>query len=41
MAIMLKKDASEQLNCKVYPLLKNKLEVLQKALDEDIKKGYI
>jgi hypothetical protein len=41
MAIILKEDALEQLDCKVYPLFQKVLKVLRKALDKDVKKGYI
>jgi hypothetical protein len=41
MTITLKEGASEQLDCKMYPLSGKELQVLQKALDNDVKKGYI
>jgi hypothetical protein len=41
MTITLKEGAPEQLDCKTYPLLGKKLQVLRKALDDDVKKGYI
>ena len=41
MEITLKDDAPEQLDCKVYPLSRKELEVLQVSLNEDLAKRYI
>jgi hypothetical protein len=41
MTITLKEGALEQLNCKTYPLSRKELQVLRKALNNDVKKGYI
>jgi hypothetical protein len=41
MTITLKEGALEQLDCKTYPLSGMELQVLKKALDDDIAKGYI
>ena len=41
MHITFKEDASQQLNCKVYPLSKRETGVLHQALDEDLAKEYI
>ena len=41
MTITLKEGAPEQLDCKTYPLSGKELQVLKKALDDDVKKGYI
>jgi hypothetical protein len=40
-SIRLKKDAPEQLNCKIYPLTKQEDEALRKYLDEELEKGFI
>jgi hypothetical protein len=41
MTITLKEGALEQLNCKMYPLLGKELQVLRKALNDNVEKGYI
>ena len=41
MAITLKDDAPEQLDCKVYLLSRKELEVLRGSLNGDLAKGYI
>jgi hypothetical protein len=41
MTITLKEGAPEQLDCKTYPLSGKELQVLRKALDDNVKKGYI
>jgi hypothetical protein len=41
MTITLKEGALEQLDCKTYPLLGTELQVLRKALNDNVKKGYI
>ena len=41
MTITLKEGALEQLDCKMYPLSGTELQVLKKALNDDVKKGYI
>ena len=40
-AIDLKPNAPSSLNCKIYPLMTQEKEALQKWLDEELKKGYI
>ena len=39
--IKLKKDAPDQLNCKIYPLTKQETETLRKYVDEELEKGFI
>ena len=41
MHITFKENASQQLDCKVYPLSRKETGVLHQALDEDLAKGYI
>jgi hypothetical protein len=41
MTITLKEGALEQLDCKTYPLLGKELQVLRKALNDNVEKGYI
>ena len=41
MEITLKDDASEQLDCKVYPLSRKEPEILRESLNKDLAKGYI
>jgi hypothetical protein len=41
MTITLKEGAPEQLDCKMYPLSGYELQVLRKALNDNVKKGYI
>jgi hypothetical protein len=39
--IKLKKDALDQLNCKIYPLTRQETEVLHKYINEELEKGFI
>jgi Reverse transcriptase (RNA-dependent DNA polymerase) len=39
--IKLKKDALDQLNCKIYPLTKQETETLHKYINEELEKGFI
>jgi hypothetical protein len=41
MTITLKEGAPEQLDCKTYPLSGTELQVLKKALNDNVAKGYI
>ena len=41
MTIPLKEGASDQMDCKTYPLSQKELGILRKSLDEDLEKGYI
>jgi hypothetical protein len=39
--IKLKKDAPDQLNCKIYLLTRQETEALRKYIDEELEKGFI